>query len=284
MDAIRVMGRMTSPSQPLVRRAGGGGAVEPADQVTLSQEQPVATSALVRAADAAAFGAAAAAVPGPTAFRLIVSGPPGAGKSTHGIRLAQERGVPHVSMGNLLREEVKKGTDIGKQIAPSLSTGDLIDANLVAQVLEARLVQPDLARGFVIDGYPRRMVDVHNLDAFTARHGVGPIPMIEIEVEESEVVKRVENRRICDSGGHPVDVKATPPKVAETCDEHGTALKRRPDDTPETIHHRFEVYRAETRPVLDEYSRRGHLVTVAGTGTIDEVYARVRLAADLAAR
>jgi adenylate kinase len=221
-----------------------------------------------------ALHAAYAACPGPvpTGIRLLIGGPPGAGKSTHGIKLAQHFNVPHISMGSLLRDEVKRETSIGVDIAPLLKTGQLVKPEIAAHVLFQRLQQPDAQNGFVLDGFPRRMEDVTAMKIYEEKAQSGPIPMLHIHITEEEVLKRVEHRRICENG-HPFDVSKTPD--LKCCPEDHTPLKRREDDKPETVHERFEIYDDETLPVVNHYEARGLLQRVDGHGSVDTVFARV---------
>lgn len=224
--------------------------------------------------------AAQAATPGFAShgLRVILAGPPGAGKTTHGERLAQLFGVPHISMGDLLRREVQRGTDLGRQIGGLLQQGDLVPAPVAEACMRQRLEEPDAQQGFVLDGFPRRTDDAATLQSFCAEKGLPPVPMVCIEVSEDEVLRRVENRRVCDQG-HTVDIVQNPPHVPGQCDCCGGELKRRNDDTPTTVHHRFDVYHAETQPVLDAYAQAGLLYHVDGNGSVEEVAARVDAAA-----
>lgn len=226
---------------------------------------------------------ASSATPGPigVCLRLVLAGPPGAGKTTHGNRLAAAYCIPEISMGNLLRNEVQQGTDLGKQAKPYMDRGDLVPLDIVSQVLEKRLIQPDAAHGFILDGLPRRIDDAHLLDRMTQKMGIAPIPMLLLDVPDREIVARVENRRVCDNG-HMWDLKTHPPRHDGVCDEDGLPLKRRKDDDPAVVQHRLEIFHQETEPVLQYYRERGLLHTVDGSGSIEEVGARVtRTAASL---
>ena len=209
-----------------------------------------------------------------TGIRLALSGPPGAGKTTHGEALASKLGIPHISVGKLLREEMKQGTDLGKAAQPYMEKGDLVPEEIAAPVLEQRLLQPDAAGGFILDGFPRRIEDIAILERVRASQGLPPVPILLIDVPDNEIMERVESRRVCDNG-HQYDLKSKPPQVEGVCDIDGKPLKRRPDDVPEVVRHRLEVYHGETEPVLQIFKDRGLLSTVNGTGPIDQVALRI---------
>jgi len=256
-------GVVQAPARRAAEAAGG-----PADAVELSAAPREDGWKAATDATAAALPASASA-----GFRLIMGGPPGAGKSTIGRMLAERHHVPHISMGDLLRDEIDRGTEIGKTIEPILKRGDLVDHAVVAQVLGNRLDLPDAASGFVLDGFPRRMEDVSSLEEWRVPRGVAPVRMLELDVPVEEVLRRVENRRVCENH-HTVDIKRDPPRVADHCDQDGLPLERRPDDAPATVRHRFDVYYAQTQPVLKHYDGLGLLSHVQGVGTPDEVLRR----------
>lgn len=205
---------------------------------------------------------------------LILAGPPGAGKTTHGTALAQALTLPEISMGNLLRDEVRSGTALGVQIAAVLAHGDLVAIDVVEQVLEKRLRAPDAALGFVLDGVPRRLDDAHLLERLCDKMGLPPVPMLLLAVPDAEIVGRVANRRVCDNQ-HIVDLVAHPPAQAGRCDVDGLPLRRRADDEPSVVAHRLAVYHQETEPVIAWYASRGLLRRIDGVGAVDAVSRRV---------
>jgi adenylate kinase len=183
---------------------------------------------------------------------LTLSGPPGAGKTTHGVKLAAALGVPHISVGSLLRAE----KDAGRLDADTIATmdrGDLVPADIVARVLAKRLDQPDAQNGFVLDGFPRRVEDMKVLDILNETHPLPQIPMVFLNVPHKEIMKRIRQRR-----------------------KNG---EKRDDDKPSVVKHRLHVYSKETRPVLKVYKERGMLYGVGGVGPIDVVTRRVFAAA-----
>lgn len=191
--------------------------------------------------------AAASAVGGPTgvAFRLLVAGPPGSGKSTQGRTIAAEHGVPHISTGDLLRAEVEGKTDLGKIIGPLIEKGEMAPDELMLEILDQRLAKEDAQQGFVLDGFPRTMAQV---PAFDARFPEG-VSLLHIDVDDDQV-------------------------------RHRLLARGRKDDTLEVINHRLDVYAEQTRPVIEEFASRGLVVRVDGNGDIEQTAANVRQALD----
>jgi adenylate kinase len=283
--ALPVRGLPSAPTRPVEASSGSPSEPAPRDAVSTSTMAhqagpPPDSHALAGLGLAVTAATAQAATPGlaPHGLRIILGGPPGAGKTTHGERLARVFGVPHISMGDLLRREVSQQTALGQQIDDLLQHGDLVPAPVAEACMRRRLEEPDAQRGFILDGFPRRTDDAQTLNDFCSEKGIPPVAMVLIEVSEDEVLKRVENRRVCPQG-HTVDIEVTPPHEPGRCDCCGGELKRRNDDVPATVHHRFDVYHQETQPVLDAYQQRGLLSVVDGNGSIDEVAARVEAAA-----
>ena len=207
-------------------------------------------------------------------IRVIMAGPPGAGKTTQGERLARRHGVPLIGMGDLLRSEVNRGSELGLRVAAMLTRGDLVPADIAETCMSNRLREPDVERGFVLDGFPRRSDDAEVLERFCHEHGLPSVGMVLIDVDEAEVLRRVEGRRVCDHN-HAVDIRTQPPREAGRCDRCGLELKRRSDDTPETLAHRFEVYHHDTGPVVEARRKQGLLRVIDGRGSVDEIEQRV---------
>ncbi len=183
--------------------------------------------------------------------RLLIVGPPGAGKGTQAKGIAERHGIPAISTGDIFRSNIKEQTELGKRVQEITSRGDLVPDSLTNELIESRLGEPDAAAGFLLDGYPRTLPQVEALDAILAREGVELDAVIELTANEDEVVERLLKR----------------------AQEQG-----RDDDNEETIRHRQRVYQAETAPVLDAYRPRGIVVTVDGLGSIDEVAERIEAA------
>jgi len=205
---------------------------------------------------------------------ITLSGSPGAGKSTHGRRLSERYGIPHISVGKILRKEVASGSELGMKVKPFVESGDLAPADLVTAVVTNRLSQPDCRNGFILDGYPRKESDLEAFQGITEKLGIKNFRMICIEVPPEVVIDRMKNRRVCDNG-HEYDLVQNPPKKQGFCDVDNLPIHQRDDDRPETIRHRFDVFRQETMPVINHYRAQGNFEHVDGNGTIEEVGSRL---------
>jgi len=205
---------------------------------------------------------------------ITLAGSPGAGKSTQGAILAKRYGIPHVSVGSLLRKEIADKTTLGLIAESYVKRGDLTPSNLVAAVVKNRITQPDCKNGFILDGYPRKMDDTEQFEKLLNELGIKNFKMVAIRVDPELVVERMKNRRVCEDG-HSYDLKANPPKKEGICDIDGKPLIQREDDKPETIWHRFNVYKEETLPVIDYFRKKGAYTEVDGSGSIEEVTSRL---------
>lgn len=208
-------------------------------------------------------------------MRAVLMGPPGAGKGTQAAKLAEAWGVPHVSTGDLLREAVSRDTDLGRQVKRTLAAGRLVPDETMAGLLRARLGRDDCRRGFVLDGYPRTEQQARDLDALLAAAGASLERVILLEVPDEAVLRRLSGRRTCPSCQALTHVDRLPQGRPEKCGRCGSALVTRPDDEPQTVRRRLEVYRQQTRPVVEHYRRAGLLTRVDGQGSPEEVYARL---------
>lgn len=205
---------------------------------------------------------------------ISLAGSPGAGKTTHGKFLSERYGIPHISVGKILRKEVADGTALGLLVKPYVESGDLAPADLVSAVVKNRLSQPDCRSGFILDGYPRKMEDLRNFEDITKDLGIKSFKMLCLDVAPEEVIERLKDRRVCDNG-HEYNLKTSPPKKEGVCDVDGLPIHQRDDDKPETIRHRFDVFREETMPVLRHYERKGALARVDAGGQIETVQSRL---------
>lgn len=209
------------------------------------------------------------------ALNLVLLGPPGAGKGTQAKSLASQRGVPHISTGDMLREAVARGTALGRQAKAVIERGALVGDEIMIGVVRERLARADAAAGFVLDGFPRTVAQAEALDEIV--EGRGRLVVMDIAVAEEELVRRLTSRRICSACGANANVPAPGEPVATRCARCGSELTQRADDREEVIRERLRVYARDTRPLLDYYRGR------PAFRSVDGAQAPGRVAADLAA-
>jgi adenylate kinase len=202
---------------------------------------------------------------------LIFLGPPGAGKGTQSKRIAQHYGVPHLSTGDMLRDAISRGTPLGQIVRPIMERGDLVPDDLVMKMVEERLSQPDSAKGFVFDGFPRTLPQAEQLDRILERKGFGKPLVVDFKVDEGELLRRLSGRWTCSVGGEIYNVYDAPPKAPGICDTDGGVLVQRPDDRPEVVKERLAAYERQTKPLADYYRRKGLLDTVNAAANVEDV-------------
>lgn len=203
---------------------------------------------------------------------LIFLGPPGAGKGTQAKRIAQQRQVPHLSTGDMFRDAVTRGTELGKLAKPIMERGGLVPDELVMAMVEERLAQPDCASGFVFDGFPRTIPQAERLDAILKRLGFGEPLVIDFEVSSDMLVRRLSGRWTCSVGGEIYNDFEHPPKVPGICDKDGGKLLQRADDRPEVVKDRLLAYERQTKPLVEYYRRQGVLEVVQAGASVEEVH------------
>jgi len=213
---------------------------------------------------------------------VVLLGPPGAGKGTQAKRIAQHYRIPQISTGDILRDNVQRGTELGVRAQEIMARGELVPDDLVCDMVSWRLREPDCERGFILDGFPRTARQAGWLDAFFESeifdnlHGDRCLPIvIRIDVDYNLLVHRLTGRRTCLANGHIYNVYFQPPRVADICDVDGSPLVIRSDDREEVIRERLKAYDLQTRPVAEYYEQKGRLVAVNGDLPIGEVTGQV---------
>jgi len=199
-------------------------------------------------------------------------GPPGAGKGTQAKMLVDRLGIPQVSTGDMLREAVKKGTDLGKKAKEYMDAGKLVPDEVVIGIVKERLAQSDCGNGFILDGFPRTIPQAQALDEALKGLGKKIDHVVNVAVPAEELVTRLTGRRTCRQCGSMFHVVFNPPKKEGVCDKCGGELYQRDDDKEETIRQRLKVYEDQTSPLIDYYGRKGVLHDIDGRGSIDEIF------------
>ena len=209
-------------------------------------------------------------------MRVVLLGPPGSGKGTHGRRLAEALGAPLIATGDILREAIAQGTRLGMAAQEDVKAGQLVADATVLGIIETRLGQKDAANGFVLDGFPRTAAQADGLAAMLGDKKIDRVLYLTVPAET--LVSRLENRRLCPNCGAIYNLHTKPPKTPDVCDVCGGKLVQRQDDRPETVRARFEVYERETAPLVAYYERLGVLRRLDASGSPDSVYAAIQQA------
>ena len=205
-------------------------------------------------------------------LRTVLLGPPGAGKGTQAVRIVEKYNVPHISTGDIFRENIKNGTELGKKAQEYMNKGELVPDDLVIEIATTRLLADDCKEGFLLDGFPRTVYQAEKLDAFLEEHGMKLDKVIDIEVEKEELITRLTGRRVCKACGASFHVVNIPPKTEGICDNCGGELFQRADDTIETVENRIEVYNQQTMPLVDYYTAAGNIAVIDGALALDTVF------------
>jgi adenylate kinase len=217
-------------------------------------------------------------------MRIVMLGAPGSGKGTQAQRLQKDYGLPQVSTGDLLRRAVADKTPLGVKAKAVMDAGELVSDDIVLGMIEERIARPDAAKGFILDGYPRNGKQAEDLEAVLAKRGQKIDSAVLMDVDFDILLKRLTGRRTCSKTGQVLNVYFSRPEELEACRKAGGELLQRDDDNEATIRNRLQVYERQTAPLVEHYEKRGLLKTVAATGEVDAVYARLTSALGLSRR
>jgi adenylate kinase len=208
--------------------------------------------------------------------RIILLGPPGAGKGTQAVTLSENLGIPHISTGDILRANVKEGTELGSKAKAYMDAGDLVPDDVILGMVGDRLDEDDAKAGFLFDGFPRTVPQAEALEQLLADRATPLTVVFRLAVPQDEVVRRLTGRRSCNECGRIFHVLFDPPEQEGRCDSCGGELTQRSDDTEDVVLNRLEVYRAQTEPLENFYWERGLLREVEAVGEVDEVQGRIQ--------
>ena len=199
-------------------------------------------------------------------MNLILLGAPSAGKGTQGELISKKLGIPTISTGNMLREAVANGTELGKKVKSIMESGALVPDELILDLVEERVAQPDCEKGFILDGVPRTLPQAEALDA----RGVRIDHVVSLEIDDEVITERMSGRRVCKGCGASYHIVNNPPKTEGICDLCGSEVAIRKDDEPETVKHRLEVYHTSTEVLKSYYAAQGKVRTVEGNQPIED--------------
>lgn len=204
-------------------------------------------------------------------MNVVLLGPPGAGKGTQATKISREFGLVHLSSGDILRAERKAKTALGRQAQDYMDRGALVPDDLILSMMMDHIARPDATNGFLLDGFPRTLAQAEGLDARLAESGRPLDVVVNMEVDDADVTRRLTGRWSCPTDGRIYQEMYSPPKAAGVCDDCGSRLTRRQDDEPEVVTQRLSTYHQQTKPLVDYYSHRGLLKRVDASGTVEDV-------------
>ena len=205
-------------------------------------------------------------------MKIVLLGPPGAGKGTQSIVLSREYKIPHISTGDILRESVKAGLPLGVKAKSFMDKGALVPDEIVTGIVAERLKEPDTKNGFILDGFPRTLNQALVLDEALKKISSGIDMVVYFETSSRVAIERLSGRRVCKSCGFNYHVKNIPPKLEDVCDKCGGELFQRPDDKEATVLNRLKVYEAETKPLIEYYIKKGILKKVSGDLGVEDLF------------
>ena len=208
-------------------------------------------------------------------MNLIFLGAPGSGKGTQAVRLAEKIKVLHLSTGDLLRAAVKNGTELGKKAEGFMKAGELVPDTIIIGLIEEKQAKGELNKGFILDGFPRTIPQAEALDEMFKRVGTKVDHAVLLDVGDEEIIKRLSGRMYCAGCQAGYNYPANMPKKEGVCDKCGGELMRRPDDMPDVVENRLEVYKKQTQPIEDYYRGKSVLLPIEGIGTPNEIFDRI---------
>ena len=209
-------------------------------------------------------------------MNVVLLGPPGAGKGTQATRIISSYEIPHISTGDIFRENVKKGTELGKRAQEYMNKGALVPDDLVVEIALDRLNKDDCKNGFLLDGFPRTVHQAEELDKFLHAKGKSVNHVINISVEKEELIRRLIGRRVCKNCGATYHIDTMRPKVDGVCDVCGGPLYQRSDDNKETVENRIEVYEEQTVPLIQYYEAAGVVADIDGSTGLENVFCDIQ--------
>lgn len=207
--------------------------------------------------------------------RVVLLGPPGAGKGTQASGIAEKYNILHISTGDIFRANIKEGTELGKKAKSYMDKGELVPDELTCDLVEDRVMQDDCKNGYLLDGFPRTVFQAEHFDKFLAGKGQKLDDVINIEVPDEKLIGRAAGRRVCRACGRPYHVVNMPPKKEGVCDVCGGEVYQRADDAEETVKNRLKVYKEQTAPLANYYENTKILKTVNGDQEMDKVFADI---------
>ena len=208
-------------------------------------------------------------------MNLVLLGPPGAGKGTQAERIISKYHIPHISTGDIFRENIKQGTPLGQKAQSYISKGELVPDSVVIEIALDRLERDDCRDGFLLDGFPRTVQQAEALDRYLTEKGSRLDYVLDIQVDKEILVDRLTTRRVCRDCGATYNIKGMPPQKEGICDKCGGELYQRADDNAETVNNRIDVYKKQTKPLLDYYEKAGCIVHLDGAAGLTKLFEKI---------
>lgn len=210
-------------------------------------------------------------------MRLLIMGPPGAGKGTQAVLIKEEYKIPHISTGDMFREAMANQTALGLEAKKYIDNGNLVPDAITIGIVKERLALPDCQKGFLLDGFPRTIVQAEALDKILEELNIALDAVLNIEVDNELLVERISGRRICPNCGAGYNIQSIKPKVDGICDVCNTPLIQRKDDNRDTVLNRLKVYENQTQPLLDYYKNQNLVIAIKGEGDIKDIFEKVKV-------